>query len=119
MFVQLGGDDARAVDLLRESIGLSRALRDTYALGYGLIRLAGALVALGQGERAARLYGAAEALREMTGTPIQYAGHRALYERQVEALREQLDARTLEAAWAEGRAMTLEEAVAEALAEGA
>jgi hypothetical protein len=55
MFLQLGGDDARTVDLRRESLSLSRTLRDTYALGCGLIRLALALVALGQGERAARL----------------------------------------------------------------
>lgn len=115
MFVQLGGDDTRTVEPLRESITLSGALRDTYALGYGLIRLAGALVAHGQGERAARLYGAAEALREMTGTPIQYAGHRALYERQVAALREQLNAKTFDAAWAEGQAMTFEQAVEYAL----
>jgi hypothetical protein len=114
MFAQLGSDDARTVDLLRESICLSRALRDTYALGYGLIRLAGALAAQGQAERAARLYGTADALREMTGTPpIQYAGHQALYERQVAALREHLDADTFEAVWAEGRAMTLEDALAE------
>jgi hypothetical protein len=119
MFLQMGGDDARTVDLLRESLNLSRALRDRYALGYGLIRLAGALVALGQGKRAARLYRAAEALRELTGTPIQYAGHQTLYERQVAALREQLDAETIDAAWSEGREMTLEEAVAEALAESA
>jgi ATP/maltotriose-dependent transcriptional regulator MalT len=115
MFVQLGGDDAQTVDLLRESISLSGALHDTHAFGYGLMRLAGALVALGQGERAARLYGAAEALREKIGTPIQYAGHQALYERQVAMLREQLDAETCDAAWAKGQAMTFEEAMEYAL----
>ncbi len=72
---------------------------------------------LGQRERAARLYGAAEALREVTGIPIQYALRQALYERQVATLREQLDARTFEATCVQGRAMTLEEAIAEALAE--
>ena len=117
MFLQLKGDDARAAGLLRESLGLSWALRDTYALGYGLTSLAGALVGLGQGERAARLYGTAEALREVTGTPIQYKLRQALYKRQVAALREQLDAETFKAAWAEGRAMTLEEAITEALVE--
>ena len=117
MFMQLQGDDARTIDVLRESLGLSRALRDAYALGYGLIGLAGALVAVGQGERAARLYGAAEALREVTGTPIQYSGHQALYERQLAALRAQLDVDAFEAAWTEGRTMTLEEVVAEALTE--
>jgi predicted ATPase/DNA-binding XRE family transcriptional regulator len=118
VFMQLGGDEAGAVDLLRESLGLSRALRNTYSLGFGLIRLSGALAALGQGERAARLCGAAEALREVTGISMHSVGtHRVLYERQVAALRERLDAETFEAAWAEGRAMTLEEAVGEALGE--
>jgi hypothetical protein len=100
------------------SIGLPQLRAPSHAgCRISSIRLAGALVTLGQGERAARLYGAAEALRELTGTPIQYAGHQALYERQVAALGEQLDAETIEAAWAEGRTMTLEEAVGEALAE--
>ncbi len=119
MFVQLAGDDARTVDLLRESLGLSRDLRNTFSLGFGLIRLSGALAALGQGERAARLCGAAEALREVTGVSMHTVStHQALYKRQVAALRDQLDAETFELAWAEGRKMTLEEAVAEALAEG-
>ena len=79
--------------------------------------LAGALVGLGKSVRAARLYGVVEALREATGTPIQCLLRRALYERQLAALHDQLDAETLDAAWAEGRVMTPEEAVAEALTE--
>jgi ATP/maltotriose-dependent transcriptional regulator MalT len=119
MFMQLAGDDAGTVDLLRESLTLSRGLRNTFSMGFALVRLSGALAALGQGERAARLCGAAETLREVTGVSMHTLGtHRALYERQVAALRERLDAETFGAAWAEGRKMTLEEAVAEALAEG-
>ena len=100
--------------MLRESVGHSWALRDTYALGYGLTGLAGALVGLGEGERAARLYGAAEALREMTGTPIQYLLRQTLYERQLAALRDLLDVEAFEAAWTDGRKMALDEAVEEA-----
>ena len=65
-----------------------------------------------------RLYGAAEALREVTGIPMQYELRRALYKRQVAALHEQLDTEALKAAWAEGRAMTLEDAVKEAVTQG-
>lgn len=116
MFLQLGGEDARTVGLLRESLALSRDLGDTYTIGYGLIGLAGALVALKQWEQSARLYGAAEALREVTRTPIQYAGSRTLYEQRVTALREQLGAKTFDAAWSEGRTMPLEDALTKALA---
>ncbi len=42
---------------------------------------------------------------------------RELYERHLAALRTRLDADELAAAWAEGRALTSDEAVAEALAE--
>jgi ATP/maltotriose-dependent transcriptional regulator MalT len=117
LLMQLRGDEALAVPLLRESIGLSMALADTPSLGVELANLAGALASLGWGERAARLFGAAEALRERTGLAIRFAPWHELYERHLEALRAQLDADELAAAWAEGRALASEEAVAEALAE--
>ncbi len=41
----------------------------------------------------------------------------ALYERDLVNAKERLDPETFEAAWAEGRAMTLEETIAEVLAE--
>jgi hypothetical protein len=49
---------------------------------------------------------------------MQYELRRALYKRQVAALHEQLDTEALKAAWAEGRAMTLEDAVKEAVTQG-
>ena len=64
----------------------------------------------GQTERASRLLGAAEAIRDeinMDMTPWE----REEYEREVTALRETLPAGTLAAEWAVGRAMTLDEAV--------
>ena len=64
--------------------------------------------------RAARLFGAAEALRETLGAP-----RLAIYARappaRVASLRSQLDEPACAAAWAEGRAMTLEQALAYAL----
>jgi tetratricopeptide (TPR) repeat protein len=64
--------------------------------------------------RAARLWGAAEALRQRIGCrPGPVA--RATYERAGEVARGQLDEATFAAAWAEGRALTLEQAIAEAL----
>jgi hypothetical protein len=67
-------------------------------------------------QRAVRLYGAAEALREAIGMPLPLY-ERTQYERDIEASRKNLDERTFTNARAEGRAMTLEQAVAFALEE--
>ena len=58
------------------------------------------------------------ALSEAMGVNVPSPAWRVLNERDLGATREQLDAETFDAAWAEGRAMTLEEAVAEALRVG-
>jgi hypothetical protein len=73
-------------------------------------------VAQAQSERAARLFGAAEALREAIGTPLPPAD-RAEHDRSVAAVRTALGEEAFAAAWAEGRALTLEHAVAFALAD--
>jgi hypothetical protein len=67
-----------------------------------------------QPERAARLLGAVDALREMIGYRLA-AAERTDYDRDVAAIRAQLDAATFAAAWAAGQALTLEQAIAEAL----
>jgi hypothetical protein len=67
-------------------------------------------------EKAARLFGASEALREALGTPLP-GSYRANYERNLSSMRKQLDEASVAAAWAEGRAMTMEQAIAYALAE--
>jgi len=67
--------------------------------------------------RAARLLGAAEALREALGTPMTGL-ERTEYDREVAALRVQMDAEAHAAKWAAGRAMTLDQAVAYALEGG-
>ncbi len=59
---------------------------------------------------AARLWGAAEALRYMVGSPLPPV-FRADYERSVTAARTQLGEKAFTAAWAEGRAMTPEQAL--------
>jgi hypothetical protein len=76
--------------------------------------LAGVAAAQVRPGRTARLCGAAEALREAIGTPI-WPVDRPTYERDVATMRAQLDEATFVAAWAEGRAMPLEQAIAYAL----
>jgi predicted ATPase/DNA-binding XRE family transcriptional regulator len=69
---------------------------------------------LGFGQRSARLWGAASALREAIGAPNAPATSARL-ELQIEATRAHLDATSWTAAWAEGRAMAVDQAVAYAL----
>jgi non-specific serine/threonine protein kinase len=111
----MSGDPTQAVTLLQESLALALRLRDTQTVVYGLEALASALAMLGQDRRAARLFGATEALRERTGSAIGTTPFRKLRERYLALLHAQLEAEELAAAWAEGRAMTFEEAVEYAL----
>jgi hypothetical protein len=71
------------------------------------------VAAQGHLERAARLYGAVTALRETLHTPLRPIW-RAEMDRAVTAARAALGEEAFAAAWAQGRAMTLEEAVREA-----
>jgi hypothetical protein len=68
-------------------------------------------VAKEQPERAARLFGAAEALREKLGADMT-AYERMEYEPEVASLREGMDAEAFEAAWAAGAGMDVDRAIA-------
>ncbi|MFN8475838.1 MAG: tetratricopeptide repeat protein [Anaerolineae bacterium] len=78
--------------------------------------LAGVAAALHDPERSARLLGAAESLRDKMESPLP-PSYRAAYERTVASVRKELDTNALGQAWAAGKVMTLEAAVAYALAE--
>ena len=59
----------------------------------------------------ARLWGAAEAILEpIEGVAYPYATDRSIHDRRVAAACERLDEETWTRAWAEGRAMTTEQA---------
>ncbi len=68
----------------------------------------------GQWHRAARLFGATEALCERLQVPAPVIYRRA-YDQAISTVRAQLD-EALAAAWAEGRALALEQAITYALA---
>ena len=111
------GEDARATDLYRESLALCWGLRDRWAVAYVLIELASLAAARGQPERAARLFGAAETLREAVGVPVVPSGAQMVgtdYATTVATVRAQLGEGSFAAAWAAGRALPLEQVVAEA-----
>jgi predicted ATPase len=112
----LRGDSERARALYAESMRSHREVGFKVDAPENLLGLACVAAAQGESERAARLFGASEALPEAMGAPLE-PGERALQEPYLAAARSQLDETSWQEAWAEGRAMTLEEAIAYALEE--
>jgi predicted ATPase/class 3 adenylate cyclase len=111
------GDYTAAHPLYKESLGIAREAGDKELVASGLEGLAGVVAAQGEPAWAARLWGAAEAVREVIGVPIPPV-ERANYERAVAAARAQLGKKAFAAAWAEGRATPLEQGIANALKMG-
>jgi DNA-binding CsgD family transcriptional regulator len=112
------GDAERAAALYEEDMLVLRGLRDKTGTAYGLRGVAGAAALRGEPARAAKLWGAEEALRESIGQPLSHHDrHHPDYESMVAAARSLLDEAAWETAWSEGRAMTPEEATEYALSE--
>jgi tetratricopeptide (TPR) repeat protein len=108
------GRDARALELYKESLALSRRFGFTFEIWIRLEGIARVAAIRGRPERAARLLGASAALREEMGIPLTLIA-RADHEHAVNAFREALGEDALSAAWAMGRAMNLEEVIADAV----
>jgi DNA-binding CsgD family transcriptional regulator len=112
----LRGDPERAQAPLRESLAMHLEMGRMIDVAENLEGLAEAAGTLGKHLRAMRLWGRAVALREDIGVPWRPA-ERRLHEPQLVAARSRLDEATREAAFEEGKAMGLEEAVEYALSE--
>jgi DNA-binding CsgD family transcriptional regulator/tetratricopeptide (TPR) repeat protein len=112
----LGGDLDRAEALHKESLALYKELGGSHRAFVFLEGLACDAGAKGEAERAARLFGAAQALREATGFPLEPA-MRALAEPYLAGARSQLEESAWTEAWEEGRAMSMEAAFEYALSE--
>src|SRR3990172_9528969 len=110
------GDHERAELLFRESLLLRRALGDKRGITTSLVGLAAVAAARGQAERSALLFGAAEALREAIRVPVP-PFIRDEYDRRVAALRATMKEQAFTEAWAEGRAMGMDQAIDSALGE--
>jgi predicted ATPase len=111
------GNAILAMTHLTNALVLFRDLGDRAGMAWCLAGLAGVTVVNEDPERAAWLYGAAEGLRQAIGAR-QAPAARATRERLMAAAREQLGDVAFDAEWAEGQAMTLEQAIAYALDEG-
>jgi ATP/maltotriose-dependent transcriptional regulator MalT len=106
------GDIPAATANAREQLSLGME----FGLDYGLYLVALLALHAGRLETAARLMGSDEAANNEIGTrPYGMEAFRERYEANIADLRERLGEATFEAAWAEGRSMRREDAVAEAL----
>jgi DNA-binding CsgD family transcriptional regulator len=73
--------------------------------------LAALAVDAGSHREAARLFGAADAIRQRIGQ-VRFQIHQAGYETSVAALRDAMDEKDFDSAWAEGAALSTDEAIA-------
>jgi predicted ATPase/DNA-binding SARP family transcriptional activator len=109
-------DHQRALGLLREALRRLAELEFRDVIGYCFEGLAAVLAFTGEAESAARLLGAAEALRESVGVGLAPA-ERQTHESTAAAVREALGEEQSRTAWLLGRELSLDEAIAYALAE--
>jgi non-specific serine/threonine protein kinase len=105
--------------LFHETLLVSSELKDQWVMPRALGGLAGAAVLAANYERAARLFGATAAMREVSGTGEAARSFRGAYEHDEAEARAALGEEVFAAAWAAGRAMSLEQAVAFVLGEPA
>jgi hypothetical protein len=106
-------DYVRATTLFAEGLVWCRELRSTWGINSALEGLGQVAAAQEAPARAVRLFGAAAHLHDLLALPP----YSTEYEPQLAAARAQLGPGAFDAAWAEGWAMSLEQAIAEALNE--
>ena len=108
------GELGWAAEILEQSLALFREVGDSPGVAASLEVLAQGAGAAQQPAPAARQFGTAEALRETVGVPLP-PSELADHHRGVAAVRARLGEPAFAAAWAAGRALPLEEAIAEAI----
>ena len=108
------GDADRAKALFLESLGLARELGDLRDVVFAVVGLACASVDEADPTRGMRLLGAAETLLKAVEIRLEPAED-AEFRRAIEAARARVDSAAFAAGWAEGRAMTLDQAIEYAL----
>jgi predicted ATPase/DNA-binding SARP family transcriptional activator/DNA-binding CsgD family transcriptional regulator len=113
------GEHERAMGSFEEALVKSQDMGRTPQVIETLEGMASLAGAMGKAARAARLWGAAEAAREVTGILATTPDELALHEPHMASARSRLGASAWEEALAEGRAMSLGEAARYALSEEA
>lgn len=98
------GDSERALAFYREGLELAWTVKEGFRIAETLEGLGDVASALREPARAARLCGAAQAVREAIDFPLPPVERRA-HECRLDAIRSVLDGAAFEAAWAEGWAL--------------
>jgi tetratricopeptide (TPR) repeat protein len=111
------GDTERARELYRESLAMFLEQHSQGTIAEALTGLARVAVVDRRPRFAARLWGAAEACQEANAW-VKLPIDQAEQDRYVAMARAACGARAFAAAWQAGRALTIEQAVAEAMADG-
>jgi len=112
--LRMQGRYSEAAVVYRETIQAYQEYGENAAAAHELECFAFIAAAQGNSERAVRLLGAAEALRERLNTDMTMIERRE-YEKVMSGLREQTEDEVLTKIWSEGRAMTMEQAIQLAL----
>ncbi|MGH2371695.1 MAG: tetratricopeptide repeat protein, partial [Chloroflexota bacterium] len=110
------GDHAEARSFMVQAVAMNVEGQRVTSLPFALDNFAALAAAEGQPDRALRLAGAAARQHERLGT-FQLAHTQAWVERYLALAREALTQEASAAAWADGQAMTLEQAITYALSE--
>jgi DNA-binding CsgD family transcriptional regulator len=110
------GDGAAAMAWNAEAIPLWRTLQSPELVAEGVAIVATTFAHFGSPERSARLFGAADTLRDCAGHAFTLP-ELAFFERAQQSVRERLGERAYTAAFDAGRLLTLDQAIAETLAE--
>jgi tetratricopeptide (TPR) repeat protein len=108
------GREARAFELFGESLRLGRRFGFIHLLVIPLEGMARVAAVRGQPERAARLLGTSDALRDKMGATLTLVA-RTDHDYALNAARAELGEGAFAAAWERGRAMPLEEAISAVL----
>jgi DNA-binding CsgD family transcriptional regulator len=109
------GDLGRAFELYREGVAVARVVHGPGGLRMPLAGFAHIAASRGEARRAVRLGGAAAAQTESSSTPL-IPLFEALLTEGLEMARQALGKEAYAAAWAESKLLSVEDAVAEALA---
>ena len=114
---QAQGDYVEARALSEECLTIMRQLGNQSGIAESLESMAGVVQGQGRPGRAARLGGAASALRESIGSP-RHPAEQAEMDKTIASVREALGEEAFAAAWDAGRATPWKQAVEYALADG-
>jgi len=104
------GHVTQAEALFEESLAIFIELREGPGQESFLRGMAGAAFLTGQNESAARLFGADQSISKKLGAPMDVLDHK-VFDPFVAALRERLGETNFNALWAEGRELSLEQAI--------